>query len=574
MVACLFANKQPNIKAEQPLLSPGGRGGSEKSRCCRRFNLSRDRLMSEVELLGMADSGKMLDDAPDDADDVADSHDAAAATGSAETERRDDHQDHVALNDFRLQDGAYYNETQRSALSPQDSVGSEVAYEAAYYNYPQQLDPSMYSPQGYHGYNVAAAPYGGPAAAYAPSPNYFVGYYHQYAPHQYGVPYPPPPRLPFMYGTAGPANNRTSRRGTRGGAGGRRRRGKTSGSGGAAQDAQWGEYSERMNLHCIKGRILELSRLYQGSKYIQRRLHLAEDNEIQLVYDEVTPHLRELMHDGYGNFVLQGILECGTREMKDSIVTKVLDKGVVDLSFHVYGTRLVQRALETVESEDVASLVVALKGHVNSLIYDCNANHVVQCSIRAVNKHGKLAQKRNKSLTGNESEHGECDLVGSKEVCECNDVLCCLDHVVDEVTSEITEISTHPYGCRVVQRLLESCTGKHIDTVLDSLMTDKKVLRLFNHEYGNYVVQRVIEYGRPCDRETIFDEIMNGDNIINASKQKRSSNVIESMFQHGLEEQRNSMARKMLQVSLGILLPFPTITCLPDRISSLTKQMA
>ena len=198
----------------------------------------------------------------------------------------------------------------------------------------------MYSPHGYHGYNVAAPyGYGGPAAAYAPSPNYFVGYYHQYAPHQYGIPYSqPPPQLPFMYGTAGEAaNNRTSRRGTRGGAGGRRRRGKPPGSGGAAHDVQWGEYSERMSLHCIEGRILEHSRLYQGSKYIQRRLHLADDSEIQLVYDEVTPHLRELMHDGYGNYVLQGILECGTGKMKENIVKTVLDKGVVHLSFHVYG---------------------------------------------------------------------------------------------------------------------------------------------------------------------------------------------------------------------------------------------
>lgn len=223
-------------------------------------------------------------------------------------------------------------------------------------------------------------------------------------------------------------------------------------------------------------------------------------------------------------------------------------------------TRLVQRALETVESEDVANLVVALKGHVNSLIFDCNANHVVQCSIRAVNKHAKLAEKRNKSPAGNESEHEvECDLTEPKEVCECNDVLCCLDHVVDEVTSEVIEISSHPYGCRVVQRLLESCTGGHRDTVLDSLMTDKKILRLFNHEYGNYVVQRVIEYGRPCDRQAIFADIMNGDKIIKASKQKRSSNVIESMFQHGLEEQRNSMAKKMLQVSLRDLVAISDI---------------
>ena len=74
--------------------------------------------MSELEPLGMTD-GKMLEaysDESDDTDDAglvadSDSHaNAAAATGRTVTERRDDHQDHVALNDFRRRDGAYYYE--------------------------------------------------------------------------------------------------------------------------------------------------------------------------------------------------------------------------------------------------------------------------------------------------------------------------------------------------------------------------------------------------------------------------------------------------------------------------------
>ena len=72
--------------------------------------------MSGVELLGMTETCKMLEAyAPPDADDpdsVGDSNaNAAAAAGSAETERRDDHIDHAALHEFRLRDGAaYHNE--------------------------------------------------------------------------------------------------------------------------------------------------------------------------------------------------------------------------------------------------------------------------------------------------------------------------------------------------------------------------------------------------------------------------------------------------------------------------------
>ena len=66
-------------------------------------------------------------------------------------------------------------------------------------------------------------------------------------------------------------------------------------------------------------------------------------------------------------------------------------------------------------------------------------------------------------------------------------------------------LSTHPYGCRVIQRILEHCTLEQILPLLEELhdQTD----RLVQDQYGNYVIQHVLEHGRPEDKSKIVSEL-------------------------------------------------------------------
>ena len=61
--------------------------------------------------------------------------------------------------------------------------------------------------------------------------------------------------------------------------------------------------------------------------------------------------------------------------------------------------------------------------------------------------------------------------------------------------SQVFSLSTHPYGCRVIQRILEHCTAEQTTPVLEELHTN--VESLLQDQYGNYVIQHVLEHGNP-----------------------------------------------------------------------------
>ena len=70
---------------------------------------------------------------------------------------------------------------------------------------------------------------------------------------------------------------------------------------------------------------------------------------------------------------------------------------------------------------------------------------------------------------------------------------------------QVFSLSTHPYGCRVIQRILEHCTPAQTQPLLDQL--HMRVDQLVEDQYGNYVIQHVLEHGRPEDRAKIVNVV-------------------------------------------------------------------
>lgn len=70
---------------------------------------------------------------------------------------------------------------------------------------------------------------------------------------------------------------------------------------------------------------------------------------------------------------------------------------------------------------------------------------------------------------------------------------------------KVYSLATHPYGCRVVQRILERCSLDQVSPLLAELHehTDK----LVQDQYGNYVIQHVLDHGSPEDTAAIISRI-------------------------------------------------------------------
>jgi len=80
----------------------------------------------------------------------------------------------------------------------------------------------------------------------------------------------------------------------------------------------------------------------------------------------------------------------------------------------MYGCRVIQKALEVIELPQQLQLVAELDGHVKRCVRDQNGNHVIQKCIERV-----------------PAEH--------------------LSFIISAFNGSIYQLSTHPYGCRVIQ---------------------------------------------------------------------------------------------------------------------------
>lgn len=112
-----------------------------------------------------------------------------------------------------------------------------------------------------------------------------------------------------------------------------------------------------------------------------------------------------------------------------------------------------------------------------------------------------------------------------------------IQFVINAFTGQLHGLATHPYGCRVVQRMLEHCKEPARSQLLEELHACASTLIV--DQYGNYVTQHVIEHGRLEDRIKIISLIT--AQLATYSKHKFASNVVEKSVQFGNDEQRQKI---------------------------------
>ncbi|KAE9596154.1 hypothetical protein Lal_00030987 [Lupinus albus] len=255
----------------------------------------------------------------------------------------------------------------------------------------------------------------------------------------------------------------------------------------------------------IAGHVVDFSADQYGSRFIQQKLETASMDEKNMVFHEIMPHALSLMTDVFGNYVIQKFFEHGTeaqiREFADQLTGHVLT-----LSLQMYGCRVIQKAIEVVTLDQQTKMVAELDGHIMRCVRDQNGNHVIQKCIE----------------------------------CVPEDVI---HFIVSTFYDQVVTLSTHPYGCRVIQRVLEYCRDpKTQQIMMDEIL--QSVRMLAQDQYGNYVVQHVLEHGKPHERTAIIKELTG--QIVQMSQQKFASNVIEKCLTFGTPTERQALVDEML----------------------------
>jgi len=274
--------------------------------------------------------------------------------------------------------------------------------------------------------------------------------------------------------------------------------------------------NKKFEIQDIVGHIVEFSGDQHGSRFIQQKLENANDNDKQLVFKEILPHCLQLMVDVFGNYVIQKFFEHGTADQKRVLADKLVGH-VLNLSLQMYGCRVIQKALEVIDVDQQAKIVKELEGNVMKCVKDQNGNHVIQKCIE---------------ITERIPPH-------------------LIQFIVDAFTGQVYALSTHPYGCRVIQRILEHCTEAQTAPILEELM--RTTISLVQDQYGNYVIQHVLEHGKRRDKSMIIAK-MRGQ-YVQLSQHKFASNVIEKCVEYSSPPERNIILEEILGGKTGDSTP-------------------
>ncbi|TDH65848.1 hypothetical protein CCR75_007201 [Bremia lactucae] len=280
--------------------------------------------------------------------------------------------------------------------------------------------------------------------------------------------------------------------------------------------------SEKWGLAAIKGHLFIFAKDQTGSRFIQQKLEKADDRLKADAFNEIFPNSLLLMQDVFGNYVIQKFLEYGSLEQQQLLV-ELMTRNVLNLALQVYGCRVIQRALEVTQLEEQLALIRQLKGNVMKCAVDQNGNHVLQKCIEAASW--------KKAAAINELMPQRC--VTGKDI----------QFIVDSFVGQAALLSEHPYGCRVIQRVLEHCTPVQIRPLLDEIIL--KCRDLVKDQYGNYVVQHVISHGEPDQRDIVMQAVL--PEIARWSQHKYASNVVESCLEHARKEEISQIVDYILQ---------------------------
>ncbi|KAH7926329.1 ARM repeat-containing protein [Leucogyrophana mollusca] len=288
--------------------------------------------------------------------------------------------------------------------------------------------------------------------------------------------------------------------------------------------------TRKWELRDIFGCVVEFSGDQHGSRFIQQKLETATSEEKQTVFDEIVPdNTLQLIQDVFGNYVIQKLFEHGTQVQK-TVLANTMEGHILPLSLQMYGCRVVQKAVEFILPEQQATFVKELDPHVLKCVKDANGNHVIQKLIERVSP----------------------DRLG----------------FVNSFRGNVYDLSTHPYGCRVLQRCFEHLPEDQTRPLMDEL--HKYMINLMQDQFGNYVVQFVLEQGKPQDRAQVISKLRG--QMLNMARHKFASNVCEkALITAGAEERRILIEEIITPKADGVS---PIVSMMKDQFANYVLQRA
>ncbi|GMH45313.1 hypothetical protein BSKO_13270 [Bryopsis sp. KO-2023] len=221
-------------------------------------------------------------------------------------------------------------------------------------------------------------------------------------------------------------------------------------------------------------------------------IKVATQAEISMICGEIIPFIGEMVLHPCGNYVIQNLITHGDTSIKKGLF-EMLKNNMMYLTEDVCGCRVAQAAIQYFDEDDSTALARELDGNLTECIRSRNGNHVVQACI--------------------------VHLPASR-----------LGFMMDFFADKVKHLAVHPFGCRVLQRILEHCNDEKAKSkVIQAIIKDSEALAM--DQYGNYILQHALVHGNEAERSAIVQEV--APKVVSLSCHKYASNPVEKCLAKG-----------------------------------------
>ncbi|KAL1203499.1 Pumilio-like protein 9 [Cardamine amara subsp. amara] len=257
----------------------------------------------------------------------------------------------------------------------------------------------------------------------------------------------------------------------------------------------------------IYGSVNLMAKEQTGCRVLQKLVDQGTVRDAKVIFLEIIDYVTELSMDPFGNYLIQKLLDVCDEELRTLFVSMLTSKPVefIRICLNTYGTRVVQKMIETVKTKHQIALVKSgLKPGFLTLVKDLNGNHVIQSCLEF------LGPNDNK-------------------------------FVLEAAIKYCAEIATHCHGCCVLQCCLSQSTGEQRERLVTEICRNS--LHLSQDPFGNYVMQYLIEHKVSAVKLLIQFRLHYAELAI----QKFSSHVVEKCLRQ-YPESRAEIVRELLSV--------------------------
>ena len=226
-----------------------------------------------------------------------------------------------------------------------------------------------------------------------------------------------------------------------------------------------------------------------GSHYLQELAENISNEEIDLIFNKLTPKIKQIMCDSYGNYFLQKIIEKTDCKQRINLLNDIKDD-FINISKDISGSHCIQTLIEKINSDEEEEIIKSLiEKDLFDLTISQNSTHVILKLVNNINipKRYYLIQF-------------------------------CIDNFIS--------LSINLNGSTIIKKFISQVYNFQLIQMI-IMICELNYVKIVENQFGNYVIQDIFQYFGFNNCKCIINNIVKDSTYF--SIQKYASNVIDKV---------------------------------------------